>query len=195
MLQFRKKVCCSFRCLFLFTGLLTYWYRSCSFLYLAQVAKVNNNNPFYRYLVFCSTRLKFKKDLHHQSNPLNTIYVTRFFSVVTFSNSVCSCSVLNLILLAGIKEGSSNWYCYFNFRTFVVMQLYHIFTLLVLLNGMDIFAKEYFVEALINTFILYHKINFSTKINLSSVWYLCLMYFKKFSFFSNWKISPVFSLS
>ena len=78
-----------FWCLFLFIDLLTYWYRSCSFLYLAQVAKVNNNNPFYRYLVFCSTRLKFKKDLHHQSNTLNTTYVTRFFGVFTFSNSWC----------------------------------------------------------------------------------------------------------
>ena len=65
------------------------------------------------------------------------------------------------------------------------MQMYHIFTLLVLLNGMDIFAKEYFVETFISTFILYHKSNFSIKINLSSVWYLFLMYFKQFSFFSN----------
>ena len=84
-----SKVCCLFRCLFLFTDLLTYWYRSSSVLYLPQVAKVNSKNPFYCYLVFCSRRLKFKKYLHHQSNSLNTTFVTRFFAVVTFSNSWC----------------------------------------------------------------------------------------------------------
>ena len=144
-------MCCLFRCLFLFTELLTYWHRSCSFLYLVEVAKVNSTNPFYYYLVFCSTRLKFKIDLHHQSNPLNTIYVTRFFWCSHFFKFlVCSCSLLSFILFAGIKEGSSNWYCYFNFKKFIAMQMCHIFTLLVLLNGMVTSTKQYFVEALIN---------------------------------------------
>ena len=33
------------------------------------------------------------------------------------------------------------------------MQMYQIFIMLVLLNGMDRLAKEYFIEALMNTFI------------------------------------------
>ena len=73
----------------LFVSMFVIIHWSCSVLYLPQVAKVNNKNPAYCYLVFCSARLKFKKDLHHQSNPLNTTYVTRFFGVVTFSNSWC----------------------------------------------------------------------------------------------------------
>ena len=44
------------------------------------------------------------------------------------------------------------------------MQMYHIFTMLVLLNGMDHLAKEYFIESLMNTFIFYHQSNFLMKV-------------------------------
>ena len=105
---------------------------------------------------------------------------------------VCPCSLLSLILFADIKDGSSNWSCYFNFRKFIVLQMYHIFTLLVLLNDMVIFAKEYFVEALIDTFILYHHSIFWMKINLRSVCYLFLMYSTQFSFFSEkWQLANI----
>ena len=44
------------------------------------------------------------------------------------------------------------------------MQMYHIFTMLVLLNGMDRLGKEYFIESLMNTFIFYHQSNFLMKV-------------------------------
>ena len=120
------------------------------------------------------------------------MYVTRFFCVATFSNSWC------LHALSWI------WFYLMELRSLVPTEiiipifyanaLYFYHASIIWWHGPS--CKKIFYETLMSTFIFYHESNFWMKSNLSSVWYLYLMYSKQFFFIarnSNWHSIYIFS--